>query len=900
VETRPGGKPPAGPTAPAGESDRTTFAFAEAVTSTDYAHRMRKNLSLTAIIGGLGVLLGNILAQDLTITQASFTESGSFQVRFAAETNGVYFRLLAAGSPIENYSLVGVWVPNSSLPLLTDPQPEIAARFYRVDALPLDAATDTDSDGMPDWFELRHFPQLDVADPTDSFEDLDDDGRSNLTEFSAGSNALVAEPDIVPFAAPQHIAANSASTLAIDTAGTLWGWGLTRSPRFEMAPRQLGFDTDWATVTIGTGHGVGLRRDGALWEWGGDDSNPLGLDLQTGQFEPHSVMPEHRWKAAAAGSSHTLAIRNDGTLWGWGSNGFGQVGGEASKSISTPSLVSAETNRLYLGSASTHSLALKADGSLWSWGNAAWGALGHSTNAWSETLGTPAVVVPTRVGHDRDWRQVGGGDSFSVGLRRDGSLWICGTDLGGSNASPTMRQLLPGSRWKSFAAGSQHLLAIRDDGSIWSGGRGTAKGEDPEQATVELARLLKGPSWRGVYGRFGHSLALKEDGQLVAWGRNQWGQLGIGSTNVSTLPQQIGSGTNWIAVTAGEYHTMGLRSDGSLWSWGRGIEGQLGVSTNLPRPVSLTTRLSRYSPQRIDAAFDWVAISAGDYHSAALRRDGSLWTWGRGGLGQLGVGIFSTNHPLPARVVSELLWKKLSAGGNRTMVIASDGSLWGCGDGSFGFGDGTSRGRPALTQLGLHNDWQEIQIGGAHSLGLRRSGSLWAWGFGSASGTGTTADRLAPTPVAPEFIWVELACDGTHSLAIRSDGTLWGWGYNRFAQLGISTPLENQLWPLQIEQDTSWQGVAAGELHSLGIRTDGTLWSWGDNLKGQLGRRGNSSRPAQVGTARWKAVAAGEYHTVAIQEDGSLWAWGDNYQGQLGNLSPYDVLRGKVWNRPPQ
>ena len=860
---------------------------------------MSKKSALTTIVCGLGALLGNLIAQELTITQAGFTEAGSFQVRFAADTNGVYFRLLSADSPTESFSLVGVWVPNSSSPLLTEVQPNGLTRFYRVEARTLSMSADSDADGMPDWFELGNYPALDMDDPADAVRDIDDDGRSNLSEYQAGSDARIPEPDVVPFAKPPHIAAESLATLAIDHTGALWGWGRNQFLRV-LEPRQLGTDTNWMTVAAGSGWALGMQRDGSLWSWGGASGNMLGLAPETDTFEALPIMPGHLWKAAAAGSSHALAIRSDGTLWGWGSNHVGQVGGDALKSIETPSQVSSETNWLFLSAGSFHSLALKSDGSLWSWGQADQGALGHSTNAWSESLGSSAVIVPTRVGHDRDWRQVGGGNSFSVGLRRDGSLWICGTDLSGSNGSPAMRQLLPGSRWKSFAAGSQHLLAIRDDGSVWSGGRGLAKGEDPELATAGLARLLEGPSWIGVYGKFGHSLALRDDGQLVAWGRNQWGELGIGSTNVSTLPQQIGSGTNWIAVTAGEYHTMGLRSDGSLWSWGRGIEGQLGVTTNLPRQVSLTTRLSRYSPQRIGEASDWVAISAGDYHSAALKRDGSLWTWGMGGYGQLGVGTRSTNSPLPGRIESELVWKKLSAGGNRTMVIAGDGTLWGCGQGNFGFGDGTRRDRTTLTPIGTNDDWHEIQIGGGHSLGLRRSGSLWAWGVGSASGTGTTANRLSPTPVAPQSTWVELASDGTHSLAIRSDGTLWGWGYNRFGQLGISTATENELWPLQIDQDTNWRYVAAGELHSLGIRTDGTLWSWGDNLRWQLGRRGINNRPAQVGTARWKAVAAGEYHSVAIQEDGSLWAWGDSYQGQLGNLAASDVLRGRVWNRPPQ
>ena len=132
---------------------------------------------------------------------------------------------------------------------------------------------------------------------------------------------------------------------------------------------------------------------------------------------------------------------------------------------------------------------------------------------------------------------------------------------------------------------------------------------------------------------------------------------------------------------------------------------------------------------------------------------------------------------------------------------------------------------------------------------------------------------------------VSLASGYYHSLLVNTDGTLWAWGRNDKYQLGLGNTTQTKPSPTKVGSATNWKSVAAGWYHSLGVRSDGTLWAWGLNERGQLGLGDNATRniPTQVGTAtNWKAVSTGQYHSLGLSSDGTLWAWGYNLDGQLG------------------
>jgi len=136
-----------------------------------------------------------------------------------------------------------------------------------------------------------------------------------------------------------------------------------------------------------------------------------------------------------------------------------------------------------------------------------------------------------------------------------------------------------------------------------------------------------------------------------------------------------------------------------------------------------------------------------------------------------------------------------------------------------------------------------------------------------------------------DLLFRQVAAGGYHTVGVKTDGTLWSWGNNSWGQLGDGTT-SNKSTPVQVGTASDWQLVVAGYGHTIATKTDGTLWAWGGNSYYQLGdgTAENKSNPVQVGTGSdWQSVVAGEFHTMAIKTDGTLWAWGNNSSGQLGD-----------------
>ena len=391
--------------------------------------------------------------------------------------------------------------------------------------------------------------------------------------------------------------------------------------------------------------------------------------------------------------------------------------------------------------------------------------------------------------------------------------------------------------------------------------------------------------WDQIAAGYFYTIALKTDGSLWAWGNNDNGELGDGTTTEQHSPVQIGTDTNWTQIVAGAEHTIALKTDGSLWTWGFNMHGQLGDGT--------TT--SRSSPVQIIQTGTNIArnqIAAGGYHTIALRSNGSLWAWGFNTLGQLGDGTTINRHS-PVQIGSDTDWAQTVAGVLHTIALKNDCSLWAWGDNRYGqLGDGTTVDRYFPVQTGTDTDWAQI-AGSAHTIALKSDGSLWAWGhnnFGQL-GNGTTIDRHSPVQIGTDTNWARISAGFFHTIALKSDGSLWTWGRNSYGQLGDETTI-NRHSPVQIGTDTDWSQIAAGYEHTIALKTDGSLWAWGSNSHGQLGDGTTTDRhsPVQTGTdtTDWAEISARLAHTIALKSDGSLWAWGCNVDGRLGDGTTTD------------
>ena len=258
---------------------------------------------------------------------------------------------------------------------------------------------------------------------------------------------------------------------------------------------------------------------------------------------------------------------------------------------------------------------------------------------------------------------------------------------------------------------------------------------------------------------------------------------------------------------------------------------------------------SRNLPVQVRNLSNITAVEAGDFHSAALRGDGTVWTWGRNNHSQLGDGTHThRNTPVQVRNLSNMT--AIAVGGGHTAALRNDGTVWAWGDNRFGqLGDGTTSNRTAPVRVHNLSNITAISAGATYTMALRNDGTVWAWGenVNGQLGDGTWTARNIPVRVRNLTNVTAIVAGCYHAVARRSDGTVWTWGLNGTGQLGDGTPL-NRNAPTQARNINNVIAACAGCHHSVVLRNDGTVWAWGRNEDGQLGDNTmrNRSTPVQV------------------------------------------------------
>jgi len=293
-----------------------------------------------------------------------------------------------------------------------------------------------------------------------------------------------------------------------------------------------------------------------------------------------------------------------------------------------------------------------------------------------------------------------------------------------------------------------------------------------ERASIAMKMISAGSSL---------SFAVKEDGGFWAWGGFD-------------LFDQL---EDVIAISASELHVLILKSNGDLWTWGENTHGQLGEDINITMdspPVKIMENVN--------------AISTGTWQSAAIKSDGSLWVWG---------GYIQS---IPVKIMDDVIAVSVEGG----LVVKSDNSLW---QTNFRWTDFEH----------IMDDVAAISSSRNHFLAIRTDGSLWSWGFnwGGQLGNGTNDSENIPVRIMENVIAISAGMSCT--MAIQSDGSLWAWGLNFYGQLGTGTN-EGTRVPIKIMEDVV--AVSAGgitgnmgfalPIHTIALRSDGTLWAWGDKV----------------------------------------------------------------------
>jgi len=403
--------------------------------------------------------------------------------------------------------------------------------------------------------------------------------------------------------------------------------------------------------------------------------------------------------------------------------------------------------------------------------------------------------------------------------------------------------------------------------------------EEQTQDPLELLAMQSPHGVRQVVAGGAHTVAILNDGSLWAWGSNSTGQLGSGQFETvrqpgwsfptriginSYVPIQIGTDTNWASIAAGDTNTVAIRTDGSLWEWGAIRYRYDGTPSG------------SFSPVRVGTATNWASVatdgSISTHYNVAIRTDGSLWEWGYAPVPSIGSSGFGTSHmpvPTPRRIGTATNFTSVSVGNHGTYAVAirADGTLWAWGGlgGSYTDANGTLRHITIIfsttpVQVGTSSNWASVSACRWHIAAIQRDGSLWAWGLRNLNfnpwGDGWIPPSWEVGEMPPPY-----AKDSTYEAS-----------------------------PIRIGTDTTWASVAVGGLHTIAIRTDGSLSAWGGAF--------SSTTPVHGTSTDWTSVSTLGGHIMLTRTDGSLWGLGSNWTGQLGDGTRTDAPTQRLIFQP--
>lgn len=376
--------------------------------------------------------------------------------------------------------------------------------------------------------------------------------------------------------------------------------------------------------------------------------------------------------------------------------------------------------------------------------------------------------------------------------------------------------------------------------------------------------LRVGINLMSIQQMFFASLSAAAGSDLWGWGKGENATLGNNTTDNVSSPVQIGDGTTWATLSVQNF-VVAVDADGKLWAWGFGGNGRLGNGATVEQS----------SPIQIGTLTDWAMASGGSGgHSLAVKTDGTLWAWGNRGQGRVGDGTNpSIDVSSPIQIGTLTNWASVVASSDHSLAVKTDGTLWAWGDrGSGRVGDGTDPTKDVSSpiQIGSDTDWSSVSAYGNSSFAVKTDGTLWSWGDNGqgelGTGTAPTTDVSSPVQIGGLTTWASVSAGDTHVVALKTDDTMWVWGNGAEGRTGQSDTVDVSS-PIQIGTLTTWASISAGFNHSTAIKSDNTLWTWGNNAVGPLGdgTKNNRSSPIQIGDAVWATSYAGREITFAIK-----------------------------------
>lgn len=692
-----------------------------------------------------------------------------------------------------------------------------------------------------------------------------------------------------------QIAAGTNHTVTLGTDGTVWAFGLNSSGQlgngtkqnastsvhakatYTDKPAQVTVGQNFTIVTGQLGRAVGAGHSN-VGQLTGTSSRPVPGPVTTDQFA-----------SVVAGHSHTVAIdRATGGVVAWGKNTYGQVGNGSTSNATAPVDVKglpADAKFVQVAAGQSFSAALDIDGNVYTWGRNVDGQLGDGSTVDRHTATKTLLPAPVV--------RIAAGDHHMLALDADGQLWAWGKNtsgqlgIGSRGAARAIPVEVPTSlRFVAIDGAGDHSVAVTSNGKLAGWGGASQYDSGHGNTTTNAPAIIdssKDRTFSTVAADGKHSFALDSTGNLFGWGTNTGGSLGRATVAAPTSITGMGP---VVSVDTSATHSAAVAADGKVYLTGANTNGQLGNGSTTGAgsftsmtgwPTTVQAQTAAYAKR--DGTWQqptFVQVDAGGHTTAAIDEHGHLWAWGSGSAGQLGAGT-NQGATAPQLVTASTRFAAVSVGAQTTAALSVDGTVW-----VFGAGTNAANGRAFNTSLpqrvGITGPVKAVDTGTAHTVAVAADGdTVYAWGRNDQGqlGVAAGANQVFPVKVARTDIAEATAGNGYTLLLNKSrQVTVTGaapWsGANqftgRYADLnaagnlvaGATTAGVNHAHTFGVVTgstpataratvtSSTFTDAAAGGAHIVLLDANGTVWTWGANSNGQLGRSGAAATPTIV------------------------------------------------------
>jgi len=659
------------------------------------------------------------------------------------------------------------------------------------------------------------------------------------------------------------------------------------------------------SISCGTQHTIILMSDRTIYGTGNNKYGQLGISNTTNQTSliQMSIPSGKTPSAIACGYFHTVVLMTDYTIYATGYNYDGELGDSTTIDKTTLTLMPNTTQQspVAIACGAYHTMILMSTGNIYGTGYNVYGQLGDDTtvNKYSMTIMPNSTgQIPTSIscGANHTIVFMANTSIYGTGVNGAGQLGLNNTT---TKKTLTAMTIPSGKTPSSISCGGNHTIVKMTDGTIYGTGRNTngqlGNGTTTNQLTLtSISTNGKIPS--SISCGNSHTIVTMTDGSIYGSGYNYDGQLGDGTIiDKSTFTQLINNTAKTpLIVTCGANHTMICMTDYSIYGTGYNNSGQLGLGFSTDKTYFTSIpNINGKTP---------VAIYCNYNITILLMNDGTLYGSGYDAYGQLGFG----SKPMSQYTFIELTTltgktpTAVSCGINHTILLMTDGTIYGSGYNYYGqLGIATNTDSTVFTQMTPVENKTPIAIscGGDFTIVLMSDGTIYGTGVNGSGqlGDGTTTYRNTLTKMTSiaNKTPIAISCGYTFTMVLMSDGSIYGTGLNTSGQLGNGITTNSSTLTL-LNNNTGYlaKSISCGSNHTIITMSNDTIYGTGMNTYGQLGNgtTTNASSLTQMNISiigkTPMAVTCGNYHTLVLMSDNTIYGTGSNSNGQLaiGNM----------------